>query len=43
MLFDILYLAGTVAFFALMQAYVASCDRLGRSNDGNADGTGPRP
>lgn len=28
---DILYLAGTVAFFALMLGYVAFCDRLGRA------------
>ncbi len=27
---DILYLAGTVAFFALMLGYVAGCARLGR-------------
>ena len=26
---DLLYLAGTVAFFALMLAYVAGCARLG--------------
>jgi hypothetical protein len=30
---DIVYIAGTVAFFALMIAYVAACDRLGRSHD----------
>ena len=29
---DILYLAGTVAFFALMLGYVAFCDRLGRAH-----------
>jgi hypothetical protein len=27
---DIIYLAGTVAFFALMVAYVLGCERLGR-------------
>jgi hypothetical protein len=31
---DLLYIAGTLAFFALMLAYVAACARLGRSNDG---------
>jgi hypothetical protein len=30
---DLLYLAGTVAFFALMSGYVAFCERLGRSSD----------
>jgi hypothetical protein len=39
---DILYVAGTVLFFALMLLYVEACDRLGRvadverSPDGNA-------
>lgn len=28
---DVLYILGTVAFFALMLAYVAGCRRLGRS------------
>jgi hypothetical protein len=27
---DFLYLAGTVAFFAAMLAYVRGCERLGR-------------
>ncbi len=31
---DIVYIAVTVAFFGLMLAYVAGCERLGR------DGTG---
>ena len=43
MLLDIVYLVGTVVFFALMEVYVASCDRLGRMNGGDADGTGTRP
>jgi hypothetical protein len=30
---DLVYVAGTVLFFALMIAYVAACDRLGRSAD----------
>jgi hypothetical protein len=30
---DVLYLAGTVAFFAAMLAYVRACDRLGRRAD----------
>jgi hypothetical protein len=35
---DLLYLAGTVAFFGLMLAYVSGCERLGRAAD-RADGT----
>jgi hypothetical protein len=27
---DLLYLAGTVLFFALMRAYVRGCETLGR-------------
>jgi len=27
---DIAYIVGTIAFFALMLAYVAGCERLGR-------------
>jgi hypothetical protein len=30
---DIAYVIGTLAFFALMLAYVAGCDRLGRAAD----------
>ena len=30
---DVLYVAGTVLFFALMIGYAAACDRLGRSAD----------
>ena len=30
---DVLYVAGTVLFFALMLGYVAACNRLGRSAD----------
>jgi hypothetical protein len=30
---DLLYLAGTVAFFGLMLAYVAGCERLGHAAD----------
>ena len=30
---DVLYVAGTVLFFAVMLAYTAACDRLGRSAD----------
>ena len=29
---DILYVLGTLAFFALMLAYVAGCERLGGSD-----------
>ena len=40
---DLFYLAGTVAFFALMLAYVAGCERLGRLPDAEAAATEPRP
>ena len=30
---DILYILGSVAFFALMLGYVAACERLGVSAD----------
>jgi hypothetical protein len=30
---DFIYVIGTVVFFALMIAYVAGCDRLGRIAD----------
>ena len=33
---DLLYIAGTLAFFALMLAYVAACARLGRANGAEA-------
>jgi hypothetical protein len=30
---DLIYVVGTVLFFALMIAYVAACERLGRMAD----------
>ena len=30
---DLLYLAGTIAFFALMLGYVFACARLGRMQE----------
>lgn len=30
---DVVYIVGTLLFFALMAAYVAACDRLGRMAD----------
>ncbi len=30
---DILFVFGSIAFFALMIAYVAACERLGESAD----------
>jgi hypothetical protein len=39
---DLLYLAGTVAFFALMLGYVAFCERLGRAGDTGDATTGSR-
>jgi hypothetical protein len=29
-MYDVLYVAGTIAFFALMLAYVRGCERLGK-------------
>jgi hypothetical protein len=29
---DLIYVAGTIAFFVLMGAYVAACARLGRAH-----------
>jgi hypothetical protein len=31
---DLIYILGTIAFFALMLAYVAGCERLGKTPDG---------
>jgi hypothetical protein len=39
---DILYILGTVAFFALMLAYVAGCERLGWASDGDVIAKEPR-
>lgn len=36
---DAVYIAVTIAFFALMLAYVAGCERLGRDGSGEE----PRP
>jgi len=30
---DVVYVAATLLFFALMGAYVVACDRLGRTGD----------
>ena len=30
---DVLYLAGSIAFFGVMLAYVRGCERLGRRDD----------
>lgn len=40
---DLLYILGTLAFFALMLAYVAGCARLGRGGDNAAQPGEPRP
>jgi len=32
-MYDLLYIAGTIAFFALMLAYIAGCSTLGRDAD----------
>jgi hypothetical protein len=34
---DLLYIAGTLAFFALMLGYVAACDTLGRRGPGEEE------
>lgn len=39
---DILYLAGTLAFFGLMVGYVAACERLGRSESTGESGDDAR-
>jgi hypothetical protein len=35
-MYDLLYIAGTIVFFALMLAYVAGCQSLGREDDASA-------
>lgn len=35
---DVIYIVGSVAFFALMILYVAGCDRLGRAADVEGSG-----
>jgi hypothetical protein len=42
-LLDILYVAGTIAFFLLMLAYVAGCERLGESTAVDGSSGEPRP
>ncbi|HEY4307537.1 MAG TPA: hypothetical protein VGM82_23890 [Gemmatimonadaceae bacterium] len=39
---DFLYLAGTVAFFAIMLGYVSACARLGRAGSPEERGDEPR-
>jgi len=34
---DLVYIAVTLAFFGLMLAYVAGCERLGREGTGEED------
>jgi hypothetical protein len=40
---DLLYLGGTVGFFALMLAYVAGCRRLGTARVGDGGSAESRP
>lgn len=40
---DILYILGTLAFFALMLAYVAGCARLGQVRDDTSFSSERRP
>ncbi|MEP6729394.1 MAG: hypothetical protein ABJE10_02095 [bacterium] len=40
---DVLYVLGTIAFFALMLAYVAGCERLGRMSDADVVTKESRP
>jgi hypothetical protein len=37
---DLLYVLGTIAFFALMIAYVRGCDRLGQLASADSRGGG---
>jgi hypothetical protein len=39
---DLLYVVGTLAFFALMLAYVAFCERIGRASDADTASTETR-
>lgn len=36
-MFDVAYTAATVAFFALMLAYVRGCETLGKEGSGEED------
>lgn len=36
-MFDVAYMAATVAFFALMLAYVRGCESLGKEGSGEED------
>jgi hypothetical protein len=40
---DLLYILGTLTFFALMLAYVAACARLGQATDDSSSAGEPRP
>jgi hypothetical protein len=40
---DLLYLLGTVAFFALMLGYVSFCERIARSDEARAPAPESRP
>jgi hypothetical protein len=40
---DLLYILGTIGFFALMLAYVSFCERIGRSDDAKATTSETRP
>ncbi len=37
---DVLYVLGTIGFFALMIGYVKACAWLGRGTDSATEGTG---
>ncbi len=36
---DLIYVAGTIAFFALMLLYVRACERLGRDTTDHTETT----
>jgi hypothetical protein len=40
---DLLYILGTIGFFALMIGYVSFCERIGRSDDARAMSSETRP
>jgi hypothetical protein len=42
-MYDVMYLLGSIAFFALMLAYVSGCERLGGSSAAGPTSSDGRP
>jgi hypothetical protein len=42
-MYDVMYVLDSIAFFALMLAYVAGCERLGSTADAGASWSDARP